>query len=98
MIFQCFFLVFILTLIKKYLKNCKSMIPQRSFLVFILTLIKKYLKNYKSMILQRYCLVFILPYLANSINFIKDNYVQTRVSSYTYTQLPIKKKEKNTSN
>ena len=47
------------------------------------------------MILQRYCLVFILPYLANSINFIKDNYVQTRVSSYTYTQLPIKKKEKN---
>ena len=50
------------------------------------------------MILQRYCLVFILPYLANSINFIKDNYVQTRVSSYTYTQLPIKEKEKNTSN
>ena len=98
MILQRFFFSVYSYLIKQNSKNCKSMILQRSFLVFILTLIKKYLKNCKSMILQRYCLVFILPYLANSINFIKDNYVQTRVSSYTYTQLPIKKKEKNTSN
>ena len=46
------------------------------------------------MILQRYCLVFILPYLANSINFIKDNYVQTRVSSYTIYTTSNKKERK----